>query len=299
MRRGDWQAARDLIAAAGTDWELRGRRIRSLADLAATDGTWLDSWLSADPDDAAAVLLQSARLSTQAGNARGGASAARTTGEQFANFHRLSEEASATGRRAIELADPGDPVPWVELLGTMYAGPLARAGSIDEVFEEGRRRDPYNFELHLHAVSLRCQKWHGSHELMFATAREAAAAPPGSNALLLPLFAHFEYAMREFAWDDRTGQALRSSRHYFQRLEVREEVDSAVARWRAGTPNLARASTCRHWLALYYTLAGRKPEAKAVFTEIGQYVDPAVAWGYFYPSPAAGFIKSWRWATGL
>ncbi|BCY12188.1 hypothetical protein [Actinoplanes sp. L3-i22] len=293
VRLGDWESAREVIAAAGRDWELRGRRIGSLGDLAATDGGWLDEWLRADPDDAAAVLLQSARLGHEAGNARGAASAPNTSAEQAAAFHRLSAQSAEAGRRAIALADPADPVPWVQLLGTQYAA----GGSIDEVFEEGRRRDPYHFDLHLTALSLRCEKWFGSHEEMFATAREvAAAAPAGANAVMLPLFAHYEYAMREFAWETRSKQTTKACRKYFRRPEVRDEVDGLVAKWLAGTPNPAGARTCWQWIALFHTLNGRRAAARAVFDELGPYVTPNHAWGYMFGGSEYGYLESWTWA---
>jgi hypothetical protein len=293
VRRGDWESAREVIAEAGRDWELRGRRIGSLGDLAASDGAWLDEWLRADPSDAAAVLLQSARLGHAAADARGAASAPNTSAEQFAEFHRLSAASAQAGRRAIELADPGDPVPWAQLLGTRFSD----GDAIDEVFEEGRRRDPYHFDLHLTAISLRCEKWFGSHEQMFATAREVAgAAPAGANAVLLPLFAHYEYAMREFAWETRSDRATKACRKYFRRAAVRDEVERWIAKWRAGTPNPARAGLCRQWIALFCTLTGQRRAARAVFEELGPYVTPTHAWGYMFGGSEYGYLESWTWA---
>ncbi len=167
------------------------------------------------------------------------------------------------------------------------------------VFDEGRRRDPHNFDLHLTALSLRCQKWFGSDELMYATAQDvAAAAPPGSSAVLLPLFAHVEYAMREFSWGERTDKTLKRCRQYFARPEVQQELDGWVAKWRAGPANPARLGTCRQWVALYSTLAGRRQDAKAVFDDLGVHVTPTTAWAYFWGGEEYGYLKSWWWATG-
>ncbi|WP_328473846.1 hypothetical protein OHA21_13610 [Actinoplanes sp. NBC_00393] len=68
---GDWQAARDVVAASGTDWELRGRRITLLAGEAVANDAWLYQWLRTDADDPAAVLIQAAMLNGRAGEARG------------------------------------------------------------------------------------------------------------------------------------------------------------------------------------------------------------------------------------
>jgi hypothetical protein len=182
----------------------------------------------------------------------------------------------------------------------MFADRGARTASFDEVFDEGRRRDPYNFDLHLTAISLRCQKWGGSHELMFGTARQVAeAAPPGHSAVMLPLFAHFEYAMIEFGWGERTAKTLKAHRRYFTRPEVRQEMDHWIAKWRAGTPGPAKLATCRQWQALYYCLAGRRQEAKTVFDEIGQYVNATTAWAYFWSGSEYGYLKGWMWANRI
>lgn len=298
--QGEWEPARKVIEQAGQDWELRGGRLAVLAGVAAENDNWLYAWLRADPADPAAVLIQSIMLGQRAGEARGSASAANTTAEQFQNFHALSEAAAQVGQRAIELAAPNDPIPWVEQLGTMFADRRAVQTSFDEVFTEARRRDPYNFDLHLTALSLKCQKWYGSHDEMFGIARGvAAAAPPGASSVLLPLFAHFEFAMREFSWDTRTRKSLRTCQKYFRRPEIRQELDQLIAKWRAAPPNRQRLSTCRQWIALYYVLAGRRKEAKAVFDELGQFVVPVTGWGYFFAGGEYGYLMSWWWANGV
>lgn len=300
VRRGDWQAARKVIEDAGVDWETRGRRIGVLSDAAAADDRWLYAWLQADPNDPAAVLIQAAMLNQRAGEARGSASAAHTTAEQFQNFRALSHAAGQVGQRAMALAGPYDPLPWVEIMSTMFADHDARKHSFDAVLAEGRRRDPVNFDLHWSAISLRCEKWYGSHEQMFAMAREvAAAAPPGASSVLFPLFAHFEYALREFAWDTHSARSLRASRKYFRRPEVQRELDHWIAKWRAGRPNVARISTCLQWLALFYTLTGRKRAAKAVFDQLGGAVNATNEWGYFWGGSELGYLKAWMWANGV
>ncbi|WP_328476241.1 hypothetical protein OHA21_21390 [Actinoplanes sp. NBC_00393] len=299
-RHGDWQAARKVVEDAGADWELKGRRVGLLSDLAATDDGWLYAWLRAAPSDPSAVLIQAAMLGHKAGEARGSASAANTSAEQFAGFEQLSEASAQVSQRAMALAAPNDPLPWVEMLGTMFADRHARTAYFDEIFDEGRRRDPFNFDLHWTALSLRCQKWGGSHDLMFATARGVAeAAPPGYSAVMLPLFAHFEYSMIEYGWGERTDKTLKAHRRYFTRPEVQQELDHWIAKWRAGTPNPAKLSTCRQWQALYYSLAGRRAEAKAVFDEIGQFVVPTTGWGYFWAGGEYGYLKAWMWANRI
>ncbi|MEU4694025.1 hypothetical protein [Actinoplanes sp. NPDC023714] len=297
--RGDWPAAAKLMADAGADGELRGRRADLLAAAAATDGAWLQRWLEASPDDPDAAQIQAATLQLRAARARGSASAAETTPEQFRAFHLQSGLAGRAADRAIALAAPGDPLPWVRKLRTMFGDQEARAG-FEEVYAEGRRRAPHHFGLHLTALSLRCQKWFGSHERMFAIAREAAAAAPaGSDTVLLPLFAHYEYVLREYTWNAAPGKGLRACRAYFRRPEVRREMDGWVAKWRTGVPAGERSRECLHWVALHLVLAGRRAEAKEIVDELGPVVDPSVAWGYVYGGSEYGYMRAWLWVNRL
>ncbi|MEU2616008.1 hypothetical protein ABZ570_31215 [Micromonospora sp. NPDC007271] len=294
---GDWRAARDVIEAAGADWERRGRRVSVLSDTAADDGTWLYDWLTATPDDPTANVLLAATLAEQAGRARGSAPASHTTQEQFQDFAELSAHAAAAARRAISLA-PHDPTPWVGVLWAMFADGHSRQAEFHQAFTEALRRDPYNFGTHLAAVSFLCEKWYGSHQEMFGLARQAAAAaPPGTAVTMLPLFAHFEYAMREFNWGTPTPEGVLACRRYFQRPEVRQEYDACAAKWRgAGRPTHGDAMVCRNWLALAYALADRRAEAKAMFDEIGPYATSPV-WSYFFGSIEHGFQHNRRWAN--
>ncbi|MFC6020036.1 hypothetical protein ACFP2T_28060 [Plantactinospora solaniradicis] len=295
---GDWIAARDVVTVAGADWELRSRRIVVLCEAAAQNDAWLYDWLRSAPEDPAAVTIYAATLATRAGDARGDAPASRTSPEQFRAFKELSDAAAVASRRAITLAGPHDPTPFIELLGAAFADGRVDTPEFRELLAEAKRRDPYHFDLHLTVVSLLCQKWFGSHEQMFTAAREvAAAAPPGANVVMMPFLAHFEFAMREYGWDQRTPESLAACSRHFQRPEVQAELDSWAAKWRAGVPRPGRAMTCRHWLALAYFLSGRRAETKAVLDEIGPYVGSTLAWAYFLPSTEEGFLTAWRWAN--
>jgi hypothetical protein len=297
LRDGDWRVAKQAIEAAGTDWALRGYRLGVIAGLAAADDNWFDAWVRAEPSDPAAALIWADVLGRRAGEARGSASAARTSREQFESFHILSAKAAEASVRALELADPRDPGPIIELMSSCFS---EGAGQLNELYAEARRRDPHNFSMHEVAVMLTCQKWYGSHERMFAVAHAAAeAAPPGHRTTLLPLFAHFEYAMREFAWDDRSKQSQKAVRKYFRKPEVQRDCDAWIAKFRAAPPSSEQLGQVRQWMAAYYSLIGRKKEAKVVFDELGPYVSPDNQWGWFWGDMEYGYLKSWWWANGV
>jgi hypothetical protein len=135
---------------------------------------------------------------------------------------------------------------------------------------------------------------------MFAAARKpAAAAPPGSSVTMLPLLAHFEYALRERGWDDVSPRGLVAKASYFRRPEVIEEIDACIARWRdPGTPRLiGRGVVLRHWQVLAYFLADRnQKQARAVLDELGNHLGGIAAYGYFFPRQTEAFRTIWKWA---
>ncbi|MCW3845125.1 hypothetical protein ONA70_34165 [Micromonospora yasonensis] len=295
---GDWTAARDIVRAAGVDWERRGRRIDVLSRAAARDGAWLDAWLTAAPDDPTVVTLQAETLYSRAARARGSAPAVETSRKRLRQFAELSAQAEVVSRRAVQLA-PRDPVPWAVLLDSMLAAGPQRWADFGAALAEGRLRDRHNFSINLAAVSFYCAKWGGSHEKMFTAARECAdAAPPGAGVTLLPVFAHLEYAMQRYLMGGQPWlYGIIMSRRYFRRPEVSQEIDACAGKWRAaGPPRHAQAMVCRNWLALAYSLGGRRAEARAVFEEIGPYAASPV-WAYFHSSERGGFLENRRWAN--
>ncbi|WP_426505054.1 hypothetical protein ACPPVO_46035 [Dactylosporangium sp. McL0621] len=293
-RAGEWQAARDVLH--GADHEVRGRRFAVLAEAAAADESWLLAWDRAEPGHPDAAILMAAHLMAAAGRARGAASAKHTTAEQFAGFASFGAAARAASRRAIELA-PADPAPWYGIVSSMLTG-NGSMPEFNDAMREGLRRDRYHFELHLAAVTYLCRKWYGSHEKMFAAARKAAdGAPAGASVHVLPVFAHFEYAMREYCWDTRSPEAFLRVCQYFGRRDVAAEVDACAERFRAAGPRrLGRAPTAYSWLALAGVLGGRPARARAAFAELLPYRAGTGAWGYFYLDGAGGFLTGWSWA---
>ncbi|MFC7535151.1 hypothetical protein [Actinoplanes sp. GCM10030250] len=282
---GDWSAVRSLLAAPPS-WEVQVRRVVVLGDAASGDGAWLRNWLTEFPEDAAAWAIEAERLSAAAGKARGSRSADRTSEDQFQGFAGYSASAAQAARRAIELA-PDAPGPWNTLLGTMLSGFPGVQAEFATAYAEGLRRDPHNFDLHLSATTFYCEKWHGTHEQMFTVARTAAAnAPAGSTAAMLPVFAHFQFLLREHIWGSESVEDFNRRfvlcQEYMKTPTVLREVDDCVAKWRAGgAQKLGRTMTCRHWQALAYYLSDRDRLARPVHDEIGPYLGSTPAWAHF------------------
>ena len=115
---------------------------------------------------------------------------------------------------------------------------------------------------------------------------------------MLPLLAHFEYALREYGFDTR-AESLAAKASYFHRPEVIREIDACAAKWRgAGEPRLiGRGITLRHWLALANYLAEHdRKGTKALLAQIGPYLGSTATYGYFWMRQIEGLHSVWKWA---
>jgi len=295
---GDRTAVMRLLQDTGRDWELRSQRLAVLGIAAGHAPRWVDAWEAAMPDDPAVAILRAAALEERAFESRGGASARNTSAAQLHEFHRLSDAAAAASRRAVEL-NPDDPYPWVVRMRAMLADGRRHRDDFPVTLAEAVNRDPDHFEAHLMAMTFLCQKWYGSHEEMFAAARgPAAAAPAGASVVMLPVLAHFEYALREYGFETRVA-SLAAKTEYFRRPDVIQEITSCASKWQsAAEPRLiARGVTLRHWLALANYLAGHdRAGTKALIAQIGPYLGSTPVYGYFWMRQAEGFQAVSKWA---
>jgi hypothetical protein len=264
---GDWQQASAYLDAAGTDWDLRWRRLGYLADAAAEDDTFVNTWKAARPNDPSATLVHADALVTLAGKLRGAKSAQNTTREQFDAFHRVLAESEAACRRAAELA-PADPSPYISQL-SIAMGLGWSHDRFQYLWAEIVSRAPFHFGAHRSALQYWCAKWRGSHELMHEFARQAAAsAPPGDLLVALPLFAIFEQENRD------------KSEEIYRLPATTAAVDAAwrvVAKAPSGHHRLPEV---RHVLANALECSGRYAEAVEQFQLIGAFCG-AVPWTYY------------------
>ena len=205
-----WQPAAALLAEIGTDWDRRAAVVLELADAAAHDDGWLKAWQRARPGDPDAAVVNAQGLVHLAWQIRTSYAAEKVSREQWQSFFRVLEDAEAASGAAAKLA-PEDPTPWRTMLtvarGRQYENDRFRA-----VWAELVARDPVHRSGHDQALQYWCEKWFGSHELMFAFAEEAAAKSP--RLAVLELVAAHEAvfgddAEHRAAWQsERVGRAL-------------------------------------------------------------------------------------------
>lgn len=162
---------------AGAEAELRARARTPVGD-AAADG------------DALALLAET--LLQKAWAVRGQGRVATVKKDAWAVFHSMLEEADEIGRAALDLV-PGDAVAATTRLN------IGRGlGLPDDEWwarlEEARKQEPFLYPAHLQMLQALCAKWYGSHEIMFAFARQVAReAPAGSPVGVVLAIAHLEY----------------------------------------------------------------------------------------------------------
>jgi hypothetical protein len=253
-RDGDWKPVAELLEVSAGDWDVRGTQVNALAKATTTDSRWLDSWLAAEPDAPDALAVRSAAQVRRAWQARAAGRARQASDLEVRELIRFLDEAATACEEAIE-ANPDDPTPWSDAIRLAIEQEEPRS-VFESRWAELTTRDPHNRIGHDNALEYNCAKWHGSHELMYAFAREVVErAPEGSPLVVLLLQAHVEYdlAAREEG--------------FWQRPEVTEDIDLVLAKYRAGEPHThALAPHDLSVLAFVLTEAERWEDAAEQFT---------------------------------
>jgi hypothetical protein len=310
-RAGDWSSARDLMAATRSDSDRRAWYVWILAESTTArpwaemapgqvtgpvdvTGAWPDRWAAAEPDNPDAILVRARSLIMRGWEIRGsgwGSGVGQAAAEEF---HRLLRLALPLTEEAARLA-PEDPTPWVEQLLVATALGVGRT-DFEAIWEQAIRRDRWNREAHGLRLMYLCRKWRGSHEQMFAFAREAAAAAPdGSPLHVLPVEAAAEWTL----WQVRRAGALRDVlavvKAWRNDPQINADLDSALNRWLRAQPS--RHALWYHdlnYLAYGLARAKRYTDAGPVFTAIGPYME-RIPWAWM-PSdtPQEAFLKERR-----
>ncbi|GAA1877862.1 DUF4034 domain-containing protein [Asanoa iriomotensis] len=297
---GDWAAARDLMASAAGDEYRRSRYAWVLSeatlgtpspDQPVEEATWVDAWARAEPDNPDALLVRGRSLISRAWEVRGSGWASTVGRDAGAEFQRLLVLAVPIYERAVSLA-PADPMPWAHrlLLATALNAPRDH---VERCWAEVVARDPGHVEAHNMKFMYLCHKWHGSHEEMFAFARQAAAtAPDGSPLLALPLAASAEWAMWMMRRELSVKQSVAVTRYWRRDPVVQAELDAALQRWFARPNRRDGWHGDLNYLAYALYKADRHADNKAVFAAIGPYmVDPPWTWAA-EKTPEAAFVKA-------
>ena len=135
-------------------------------------------------------------------------------------------------------------------------------------FEEARRRDPDGWTAGMFALQSLAEKWSGTHDEMFAFAREVSGAARDGSPLhsLVPLAHHERWLYFSAFEDDRKAQ-----KKYFEGPAVQRELQAAWKRG-PGSPAFRRGRFGPTQTALFafgFTLGLDQARAREAFEKLG------------------------------
>jgi hypothetical protein len=290
LKRGDVSSLQALLQETrGQDWDAHTFYCDVLARSAPDH--LLQSWCEQAADQALPFLVRGRASIERAWDARGGGSAGQVTDESLRRFKSLLQAAERDLLQAAQ-ADPANPAPYAFLLKVANGLSQGREQA-SEYFDATIQRDPENFEAHVNMLTVLCEKWQGSHDLMFDFARSrAAAASEGSDLRLLPVLAHIERWLY-FSFFDEDDKAANA---YLKDSKVLEECLAAYGQSLA-SPNLRpRSSTvlARNIAAFWFFLAKDKRKLQAEIAQIGNAFSEH-PWRY-WDTPAKAYAEASQWA---
>ncbi|WP_445526793.1 hypothetical protein [Streptomyces cyslabdanicus] len=176
-----------------------------------------------------------------------------------------------TCRRAAD-ASPADPTPWVAMLAALRVERRETA-EVAAVWEEIRRRDPWNREAHMQILGYLSPEERGSH----ATLREfiddvVAIMPPQMPPACLPLAA----AVRQYHRNlDQGGVQALVAPHYWSQPHAARALGQAASQWlQPGFLQHAARMADLNLLAYALARAGRTVEAGQAFRAVFGLVVP-------------------------
>ncbi|MEU0205291.1 hypothetical protein [Streptomyces canus] len=263
-----WQPVADLLRDTGTDWDRRWHRMSVLADL--LPPAVCERWISERPGDGDALVLWACVRCVRRAPADGWTAA---------------RDAERACLRAAEVC-PGDPTPWLALLGLMHSLAVPPRDAVP-VWTEAVTRAPWHRGAYHRLLGYLSPRGHGSVADMMDFVRQGAArAPHGSPLALLPVAARVELVAHR-----QRQTSLGADSHWNEPL-AGAEIDSALTDWfHTAAPPHAEAVADLNILAFALVRAHRPSDTAPVFRRIGRRMTPH-PWELL-PEPERTFLY-WR-----
>ncbi len=287
-QRGDLDPLRQALGEVyGTDWDRRGLLLDLVADKAPQAA--LDVWAVRAPQDADAALARGIGLTRRAWEARGSGTAASVTAGGRNAFVQHLRDADAVFSQVAAMGST-NPLPWSQRI-LCARGLGTDVATTQQYFAEAIARDPRDWLAHYQMLTYLTAKWHGSHDAMFAFARRAAAANPGSDIAMIVVAAHIERWAYAEGFDDDPKGAKAYVRDPAVLAECQQLYDGSIAR-----ADSDRASTikARNIAAAWFYLARDKTRARAEIQRIGN-AFTEYPW-YYFGDAQQSYGEAARWA---
>lgn len=287
VESGDLRAGAVLLLATRENPDRRVQCVNALSTAATGASEGIRELLAQDPNGMHRpdLLLWLGRtLIAEAWEARGSGYADTVSEEGFQTFHTTLDRAPEPLLAAAD-ALPTDPAPWDALQWYAIGWSLDRADA-DVFWRNAVERCPTLYPAHYGRLQYLAEKWHGSHDEMFAFARQTVAGcPPGSPvAAMLPL-AYAENLLAqtsELADAGKTMAVIKLLFSYFTEERL-AEIRSAGAKWTATPsphPYRLEADHLFGWALAESTEDSDRELARRHLSHVGNRVH-TVPWGYF------------------
>lgn len=298
---GDWLSVHAALEKV-RDWDERAFLIDAITDTPtpAVERT-LSAWVQAKPDDGLPLVARGRWRIYAAWAARGGGGASTVTDEGWKVFFHQLQLADKDFDDASERA-PSDPTPHAYRV-IAARGLQLEKDQVRARFDEARTRDPDNRVAHSMMLVALCRKWSGSHEAMFAFAREASAgAKEGSLLHALVAAAHIERwlwaaSFADSAEDDPEWYGKAAG--YFKDGAIKQELIAAHAR-SLGAPGFQATSVsvpARNLFAWCFTQMEDRERARKELEALGGRITQT-PWGFSKSDPLAA-VNEARGKAGL
>lgn len=237
VREGHLAAGLALLRETRDDHELRSLRAEALGEAAVGQSEGIAELFSEQlprPDAADVLVWLGTTLVVEAWRIRGDTVAKEVGEDRFRLFHATLRRARDPLLVSADLV-PDDPTPWASLL-TFARGMQLDRDEDDSLWRNVIQRCPTHYHAHALRLQALAAKWGGSHEEMFAFARDvAASAPPGNPLTAMLPIAHAEFRINEMMRYLESGDeaaAIALLMNYFG-PEVAAEVGAAERKWSA------------------------------------------------------------------
>ncbi|MEV2273957.1 hypothetical protein AB0I72_00095 [Nocardiopsis sp. NPDC049922] len=294
VRSGDTDAAVMLLKTL--DPNLRALRVDVLGTECVPFLDTIEDGLKRSDDPDLALLAGTTRIFA-AWKVRTGAWAKDVSRERFDEFHAMLppayEHLVHATNAAPERPDALNRLQWFGLGAGMHREDL------DFLWERIIDRDPWHHASHQSRLQVLCQKWKGSHEEMFAFARQAAAhARAGDPLLELVPRAHVERFMmlqREREDDVVTvGDLVSLRKEYLTDPGVRSEIIGAADLWLSGDNDHPGREEIAHEFGAALYFAGETELAARVLRLAGRTIPESSAWIQWELSAEYEYVRARR-----
>lgn len=245
IKNGSLDAAVKLLEQTREGkWDERCEYITVLAKNSLVMTYQIESARQRDPKNSIYPLLRGAGLVFAAWQARGAGTSDTVSGLAQKLFEDNLRQAEQFYLQAAAL-DPADPTPYA-LLIYLELGLSLGADTVDSYLEQALQRHPNHFQAHLNYLSTLTQKWGGSHEDMFAFARDAIQEPQADGLLAgLIFYAHIERWLYHSFEEPDPEKYMKLMELYLARLDAQQETIRAYERLKQSLGTHNRLATIR------------------------------------------------------